>query len=426
MNSTIRREDAAFQELVASYWRDWRTFLRAHATLLATRDQHEEGSIEHAPTTARALAERNLVSIPSDRRLLFERHLEQRREDLISEREAILRAEARGAPIAPLDPDEISHAAIESLIAEAEGRNDGSGWGIAILPDGPYRVRVADLLGQPSDAHYQLNRADPQSERRRALIGVAALSIGLLITCIWWLNGNTTLPFATQATTIEANGQPLTPWSVRGVILSTTAQTYRLPVRDLYEPHARSSTHAGYQAGLPPMICLPSAIARDLAHASTITLTGSIGIPDRRYQIRPYEGGSYDLILRDCADQATITHAAILNDAAAPPTYAIGQTANLQSGGQLTITAISAEPQQQSLRIVVNYRTSSPFDWSAATPTLLLRDGTRALPSAITDRQLTYLLPSNSLADTVVLAILPPAELQTLRWRSTLSAEPRQ
>jgi hypothetical protein len=421
--------DTAFQEQAIAQWRDWRRFLDLHLQLLDVRSSAavDAEAFEIADSAADREREikRQLAAIPGDARALFERLVEERRQQVHAAMDAERRAtgDSRGRP---LDADDVERAALGALLDEAEGTAT-AGIGQVPMADGWYDVDAAKLHDVPDETRYRLAGAKRlPAARLAAIVGVVALGAAAI-----WLTrpGQPDIAGAVKAAVV-VNDRPVEPWAPRAVTLIGDRQV-TLPV--IRRAAGADPQAAQWDTGAWPLtICAPGGATAGL---SGVVVASAGDAPARTYAIRELAPEGADLIVAPCGEPSKRYYAAF-QSVEPLPAHAVGETAHAEAGPRITLRAISvAGPgQDPSLpqgraRVFVTADAPSTIDWSRMNPTLRWPDGQDVLPSESTPREggmtFSYLVPLfDAPIEQVQWRVTEPAAGAPLRWRARLDPPP--
>ena len=445
------RYDALNQEEITMQWRDWRSYLRAHQTLLQARQAESWGAFERADTleVAAEQAQTDLQAIPPARRAVFDAVREAQRLHAQADREAQQRQQGAVAGRRhPIDPDEVDQAVLAELLAAALGESTEDGRGLVPMDEAAvhesaawYSVDVAALEAAPTAAVYDVRRMEAQERRSRILAIGGVLIAGTLLMLIWafWPSAQRNTTSAPNLVPMH-NGIALTPWPLSTLILTATnGEGWTLPITATQRtwPAQPTERSAYWRApGLLPLsLCVPPSTLNQLAEAHIVS---GNALPDRIYTLRANPNGPTDLILSPCPDGSTTAVASrygSLQQAITPPTYAVGQAVRLPDGGGLNVSAMQLVgpgddpllPQGQA-RLIVRVASVLAQDWPTFNPTVLLQNGQTFLPAetVATDgaTELRYLIPLPKSALDLIWSVTLPGLAHPLRWRTTLPPPP--
>lgn len=435
--SRFARADAAYQEEITAQWRDWRTYLQAHQTLLTIRVAEARAAFERAESqdTHEARARAELAALPASRRALFERVYETRRQRTQADMEAEARLNS-GSQARPLDPDQVDRRTLAILLAEAEGRQSDDGWGLVPIDDDEwYRVDVAALEAAPSAAAYAAGRSEANDRRRRLGILAGLVGAAAILLLIWLLlrpAPRITLP----GSAILVNGTPVTVWTpVMVQVSGSDGVTVTLAVRQATTwPELGVADTVGWNVNQPaPLtLCVPAGV---LADATTVRIRGVGAVPERIYTLRPASETPADLVLEVCgAGRDQRARSGVLRATIPLADLTLGQEGALSEERAVTLIAADLAdfaadatlPDGQA-RVILTVRAPPDLDWPAYAPTLLLANGDTALPSMIEPAgdatTFTYLLPLPNTAIDAAWSMTTPEKRQ-IRWRFRLTPPP--
>lgn len=441
-----QRDEARFQERVATSYHEWLAYLAAQLTLLEVQADRTRVAFERAD--AREDEERDartkLAAIGPIQRGLFDAVYEQERLEV--QRQLEQEHRRSGQISRHIDADEVGRLALLNLQNDAKGIGTENGRGL--LPRGRpdeikwYRVDVGAFTAAPNAATYAVG-GDADGDRKRVLRSVGIGGVAILLVLVWMLlprgiaNQTPAAAFA-----ITANGATVTPWPIVELQLVADAASPRVlavePVTEELWPSPSSNDsppRAFWRAGsaLPIRLCVPQ---DTLAGATALLLPGAGDLPAREFALSDFGGATADLIVEPCERGNTTTvRYGTLREAFSGHTFAVGESAPLLDEQSVTVAGIMLTgvgedpslPANQS-RVVVEVQTPRPQDWPALAPTLLLPSGARLLPSeTIATEQgveLRYLVPQPMQPLEVVWNLTPDPQRPSLRWRATLEPPP--
>jgi hypothetical protein len=429
---------AATTEEIHQTWRDYLRYLDAQQALLAADDDtlaafEQDGDGGQAQAAARA----TLASIPASRRAIFDRVLEQERQQALLDAEAA--QQGRGGR-GPLDPAAVEDAVLQRLRDEALGIGTPTP-GRGLVPLSPeaddwYEVDVLALQDAPDAATYMLRAVDGD-ERRRGFVRAGIVGgVALVVLLIWFFwPAQTALDAAPPPLAPSVGEGAVEPWPLRTLMLTMGATTTTLPISTTstigWPPldDERPSAYWRSPALLPLTLCVPATL---LDAATALVLTSEPPYPTRRYTLQAAPGDRPDLVVEPCAGDSP-TRVGTLQDISLPPEQPLGEPV-VVADMPLTVVAIRERssgddptlPLERSwVEIIV--QTPQPRDWPLLAPTLLLADG-QALAASATETTadgvvLRYLVPQRNTPREVVWQLKPSAEV-VLRWRATLPLPP--
>jgi len=410
MSSIDQREEARYRQDVLVSYRAWLAYLEAQQTLLAAAAESQSGLDPFeglSPTQERAeAARRRLAALPADKRELFDAIYEQDRQQI--QRQLDAEAQVRGGTVKRADPDEVARRALTHLHEEARGlhRDDRRG----LVPRGkPDAVKwlALDLTeieqAPPSEVDYQL-ASGRRVARRGVILNVvfallALVAIPALIILLQQPDQQTTMSGAPTG-----NGETLSPWPV--VAVSAGDWTLTMQRVETGWPQACASAEAAHGCWLagsfrPIELCLP---AERLAGLASLRLVTTNRLPTRVFVLSPERAADTDLVISACAGQ---------DDEAAPRfgrLQTVEAAADLDPGtpapNGFVVTSVTAhgrgeDPTLPEGRLVLSVTVEDADqarDWVALAPTVLLADGSTALPSE-TERSGTMLRFDYLIAD---------------------------
>ncbi|NTU83285.1 MAG: hypothetical protein HGA45_28595 [Chloroflexales bacterium] len=441
MSTIDERESARYRQDVLLSYRAWLAYLEAQQTILAAAsdtqaiDPFEGASAHHERADA---ARQRILALPADKRELFEAIYDQERAQV--QRELDAEAQVRGGTVKRADPDEVARLALTRLHEEARGlhRDDRRG----LVPRGkPDAVKwlgldLAELeAAPPAETDYQVVGGLPQARRGMILnlvfAGLALLAIPLVLFLL--------RPGDQGAVTAHAatgNGAALAPWGV--VAVHDGAHTWSLPVQESATRWAEACRQGADQAcwlqgsSRPLRLCVPET---QLSVAEALVLDAPNGLPARTFALSRQGVTDADLVVAPCASNASpdATRYGTLQSLQPQPFLAPGDAA--PAGFQvvaMTTRGRGEDPAipegQQILEVTVaEQAAAAERDWVAGAPTLLLADGSAALPSSTREEEGTihfdYLIPDQSERFDVVWQATPAAG-QLVRYRTTLEPPP--
>jgi hypothetical protein len=425
------RAGAAIQEAIHTQWRDWTRYLEARLALLDARIAERrvaferDNNLEERAEQARTA----LTVIPQARRILFDRLCEERRQALQVGLESTLKERH--------DPDGVEREVVQALLNEAQGRHDPDGWGVVPIQEGAqliwYEVHVASLRAAPDAASYALRHDNSRHMRSRYLLAGLLAVGGVFFLLIWFLwPGTASEPGIATSHAATVNGQPVSPWSVVGVVVERpgfSPLTLPLLPRDslpMTQTDDQPRAIWVLQQIMPLQLCLPAEL---LAQAYTLTLLSGEGMPDRRYRLE--ETTRPDLRINPCAGDAA-SRTATLSQSLLPIDTPLGTMQSLDDDHAATLVALSivgpdedpSLPDGQARVILELSATIS--DWTPYAPTLLLSSGQALLPaeSPVATNGVTnirYLVPLPVSELPVVWSLTSPRSGRVVRWRTTLT-----
>ncbi len=424
------RAGAAIQEAIHTQWRDWTRYLEARLALLDVRIAERsvaferDNNLEERAEQARTA----LAVIPQARRLLFDRLCEERRQALHVGLESTLKERH--------DPDGVEREVVQALLNEAHGRHDLDGWGVVPIQEGAqliwYEVHVASMRAAPDAATYALRHDDSRHIRSRYLLAGLLAVGGVLFLLGWFLwPGSATEPGLAASHAATVNGQPVSPWSVVGVVVERPGLdplTLPLVPRDslpMTQTDDQPRAIWAPQQIMPLQLCLPAEL---LAQAHTLTLLSGEGMPDRRYRLE--ETTRPDLRIDPCMGNAA-SRTAILSQSLPLVDMPIGTMQSLDDDHAATLVALSivGPDEEPSLpagqaRVTLELR-ATISDWAPYAPTLLLSSGQALLPAespVATDgmTNIRYLVPLPAIELPVAWSLTSPRSGRVVRWRTAL------
>lgn len=392
MSNIDQREEARYRQDVLVSYRAWMAYLEAQQTLLAAAAESQSGLDPFeglSPTQERAeAARRRLAALPADKRELFDAIYEQDRQQI--QRQLDAEAQVRGGTVKRADLDEVARRALTHLHEEARGlhRDDRRG----LVPRGkPDAVKwlALDLTeieqAPPSEVDYQL-AGGRRVTRRGVILNVVFAVVALVTIALIVLLQQP----AQQTTTSEAptgNGEALSPWPIVGVSAGEWTLTMQgVETRWPQECASPEAAHGCWLVGSfrPIELCLP---AERLTELATLRLLAPAGLPTRVFVLSPERAAATDLVIRSCSGQ---------DDEAAPRfgrLQTVDTSANLAPGTPtpdgFVVTSVTArgrgeDPTLPEGRLVLSVAVEDADqarDWVALAPTILLADGSTALPS---------------------------------------------
>lgn len=213
-----QRDEARFQERVATSYYEWLTYLAAQLTLLEVQADRTRVAFERADAREdeERVARASLAAISPIQRALFDAVYEQERHEVQHQLE---QEQSRSGPTSRhIDSDEVGRLALLNLQNDAKGIGTESGRGL--LPRGRpdeikwYRVDVGALTAAPNAATYAVG-GDADSDRKRVArtVGIGAAAILLVLVWMFLPRGAANQASAT-ALGITANGLAVTPWPI--------------------------------------------------------------------------------------------------------------------------------------------------------------------------------------------------------------------
>lgn len=439
-----QRDEARFQEKVASSYHEWLAYLTAQLTLLDVQADQTRVAFERAD--AREDEERQararLASLDPTQRALFDAVYEQERQEVQHQLEQEQRESGQSAR--HIDPDEVGRLALLSLQNDAKGI--GTEHGRGLIPRGKpeeikwYRVDVSTLTAAPNAATYAVG-GDADSDRKR-IVRTVGLGVGAILLLLVWmlLPRGAANEVPKETLFVTANGATVSPWTIPMLSLAAgdvPAGAFAVePVSSEEWPSVDGTApRAFWRAGslMPIRICVP---AGALSDATTLQLPGVGELPARAFALGERGGGGADLVVEPCERGSKVpARYGTLREVAPSHTFAVGETAPLADDEEVTVTAFAltgagadpALPANQS-RVVIEVETPQAQDWPALTPTLLLPNGMRLLASeTIATEQgveLRYLVPQPNRPLDVVWSLTPDSAQPSLRWRATLEPPP--
>lgn len=439
-----QREEARFQERVATSYQEWLAYLAAQLTLLDVQADRTRVAFERAD--AREDEERDartrLAAIGPVQRALFDAVYEQERLEV--QRQLEQEQRKSGQLSRHIDADEVGRLALLNLQNDAKGIGTENGRGL--LPRGRpdeikwYRVDVGALTAAPNAATYAVG-GDADSDRKRIVRTAGIGAAAILLVLVWmFLPRGIANQSPAAAFAITANGATVTPWPIvtlnlEGGESSPRALAVEPVAADVWPSSNNAPPRAFWRAGsaLPIRLCVPEDA---LAGATALLLPGAGDLPAREFALSDFGGATADLIVEPCERGSTTTaRYGTLREAVSLHAFAIGETVPLLDEESITVAAITLTgagedpslPANQS-RVVVDVQTPHAQDWPALAPTLLLPSGARLLPSeTIATEQgveLRYLAPQPIQPLEVVWSLTPDPQRPSLRWRATLEPPP--
>lgn len=432
--SRFARADAAYQEEITVQWRDWCAYLRLHLALLDIRAAAEGRPAferDEAPDDAAARVRADLAAIPANRRALFERVYEMRRQRTQAEMEAEARLRSAGQ-MRPLDPDQVDRRTLETLLAEAEGRGSDDGWGLVPIDDDEwYRVDVAALEAAPSAAAYAADRSEADDRQRRVRMLAGLVGAALLLLVVWLLLAPRT-PALSTVDAITVNGTPAPIWTPTTLTLTDQqGVSTTLMVREATTwPETGTADVALWRRDRvwPLTFCISGALLADVALAR-IESTGAA--PARVYVLSDAATKPADLALEMCgAGHDPHMRYGVLQSTESLATVNPGEQFRLNDDHLIrlqTITLVGSSqdatvPPDQA-RVVLTVNAPATLDWPAYAPTLLLATGQELLPSVVEPASdvasLTYLIPLPKSPIEAAWSVTTP-EKRHVRWRFDL------
>lgn len=436
------RGDARRQEDDKTLWQDYHAFLGAKRTLAQRRIAEAQVAFERADDLEAEAerAQRTIDRIPAGIRTMFEYVLEERRQEIA--------AADQGRRD---DPDAVEQTAIEQLLSEAMGEvaTDATPRGYGWFPKGTagdikwYALDVRELLAAPTAATYQVGteqdsaRAGIVKASIAGVLGIVFLVVYVVMprgsssttasdTRIPVMSGASASGGATVATPVPMDTWPLRQATIGGqqvMVAATTARPWPEP----------DTNHAAYWQQydfLPLRLCIAS---DRLDVATSITLHGERGWPDRVYSLSATAGSTTALVLEACTGTAQPRYGT-LQQTVPLPAHAVGERVPLPDETTLTVQdiAITSAGQDASVpggqaRVTVTVTAPAARDWPAYAPTLVLPAGQSLLPAEIVAHdggtELRYLMPLPTESTVVAWDIAPPNG-PGIRWRTTLRPPP--
>jgi len=418
----MERQSELAQELIVSWWHDWRTFLRLRteqldlrATTSAVAPTFDD---DDAPATTRwaALAEQ-LARIPSERRSVFERVTAQRIESV---RRATVAAGAddplRGLSAATSDEASVERQALLSLQAEADKG------GVPTAGDVWYDLDVARISSVPAPHAYKGGvRLNQRTQSILAGFGLVATLIGLAVFFFFpWPDRATTATAAINVPPgLTVNDAAVAPWSLRAIQRDSEAPVALGGRGATWPPTDAASPTLRADQVYPLELCLPDGNEAPAPVPSRLTLLGAEGAADRVYLLTPAEEGvaPTDLRLSRCGDGALLASGvlaelrpiAVLAVGAAQPLGALGA---LQVQ-QVAVVGAAEDPQIPSgmAEIRVDVQADGGVDWLTLSPTLVSEQGQSWGQSG--------LRPLDGGAIQIVHLIAAPEGVQSALWQLT-------
>jgi hypothetical protein len=439
MSSIDQREEARYRQDVLVSYRAWLAYLEAQQTLLAAAAEAQSGLDPFeglSPAQERAEAARGrLAALPADKRELFDAIYEQDRQQI--QRQLDGEAQVRGGTVKRADPDEVARRALTHLHEEARGlhRDDRRG----LVPRGkPDAVKwlALDLSeieqAPPSETDYQLASGRRVARRGMIVNAIFALLALVAIPALLFLLQQ---PGEERATSRAptGNGAALSPWSVSAVQAASGDWTLPVEAAEMRWPAtcaAAEASSACWLAGSfrPVELCLT---AERLAPLTTLRLVAPGGLPARVFGVGAERPATPDLVLSACAGDTDVApRFGRLQVIETPAGLALGTPAP----AGFVATAITArgrgeDPTLPEGRLVLSVAVEDADqarDWVALAPTVLLADGSTALPSK-TERSGTTLRFDYLIADQTepfdALWQVTDAD-QVVRYRVTLEPPP--
>jgi hypothetical protein len=441
MTTIDEREEARYRQDVLRSYRAWRAYLDAQQTIVslageaqATIDPFEgaNASQERADT-----ARQRIEALPTAQRDLFNAVFDQERTRVQQQLDG--EAHTRGGTVRRADPDDVARQALTRLIEEAQGlhRDDRRG----LVPRGkPDAVKwlAIDLTeiehAPPSETDYQLagaGRVDRRGMITNIVFAVLALMAIPIVIVLLRPGGQAPLPDPGA----RSGGTDLTPWDI--VAIRDETNTWTIPV--VSGPSdwtgacadARRHTAACRVEGSfnPIRICLP---ADRLNELTTLLLDAPAGLPTRSFAISETPRAQPDLLISPCDRNAPASSLryGTFRDVTEPIFLKPGEHA--PDGLQVTAITLRGRGMDPSLpegqaNLIVQVAEDTERDWTALAPTILLMDGTEALPGA-TRREadqitLEYLIPE-PIGRTDLVWQIAPGNSQIVRYRTTLEPPP--
>ena len=440
MSTLDQREEARYRQDVLRSYRAWLAYLEAQQTILAASAEAQAGvdpfeGMNSAQERAE-LARQRLTALSADTRELFDAIVAQERQQI--QRQLDAEAPVRGGTVKRADPDEVARRALSHLVEEARGlhRDDRRGLVPRGTPDAVKWLAIdltAIELAPPSETDYQL--AGGQARTRRGMIvniGFALLSLAAIPVLIFLLQQPGQPSVAGGAPT--GNGAMLTPWAISAVGDEDGGWTMPAQPAESRWPAACAEgevTHACWQQGTfrPLQLCLPAA---RLDALTTLRVEAPDGLPTRVFALSAAPDADADLVVSSCGGAASEV----------PPRF--GQlrailalpelTPGLAAPSGFTLTAMTARgrgedpaiPEGRLVLSIVVEDADDARDWVALAPTILLADGSTALPGE-THRDKAGLRFDYLIADQterfVVRWQVAGAD-QVVRYRATLEPPP--
>lgn len=394
MTNIDQREEARYRQDVLRSYRAWLAYLEAQQTLLAASAEAQAGidpfeGMNSAQERAEA-ARRRLGALPADRRELFDAIYDQDRQQI--QRQLDAEAQVRGGTVKRADPDEVARRALSHLMEEARGlhRDDRRG----LVPRGkPDAVKwlALDLTEieqvPPSETDYQIS-GGRSANRRGMIVNVIFAVLALAAIPVVLLLLRQPGPQAATQGTPTGNGTALTPWPV--VTVGDGADHWTLSVQPVATRWPAACTqaeheHACWQQGSfrPLQLCLPASYLADL---TTLRIAAPDGLPVRSFTLGESTADDVDLIVSPCAGDASRVpaRAGQLRAVEPAPTLAPGDPA--PAGFQVTAITTRGRgedpdlPERRLVLSVIVQDSDDHRDWVALAPTVLLADGSAALP----------------------------------------------
>lgn len=439
-----QRDEARFQERVATSYHEWLTYLTAQLTLLEVQADRTRVAFERADAREdeERAARARLAAISPLQRALFDAVYEQERQEVQHQLEQEQREAKQSSR--HIDPDEVGRLALLNLQNDAKGIGTENGRGL--LPRGRpdeikwYRVDVGALTAAPNAATYAVG-GDADGDRKRVVrtVGIGAAAILLVLVWMFLPRGATNQASAT-AIGVTANGLAVTPWPIVALNLMAGESLPRTlavesTVAGVWPSSDDATSRAFWRAGsvLPIRLCVPEDA---LAGVTALVLPGAGDLPARKFALSESAGTAADLVVEPCErGSTTAARYGTLRAALSAHTFAVGETASLSNEERVTVAGITltgagedpALPADQS-RVMVEIQTPDTHDWPALAPTLVLPSGARLLPSeTIATEQgveLRYLVPQPAQPLEVVWSLTPAPQQPALRWRATLEPPP--
>lgn len=430
-DATTNLEDTAFQEQAIAQWRDWQRYLSLHLRLLELRANGMSGDSADLFEVSGAVApehdmRQQLAAIPADVRAVFERAVDNRRQQ--ERRRLDAERRERGDPHAqPLDADEVDQAVFVALLADAQGHAN-TGIGVVPMPDGWYDVDAEKLGTIPDEARYQL-RGGTQTlgfNRIAAIVGIVGAAAGLI-----WMSIPRSEQVSAPATTIRVNDQVSTGWTPHSVTFSaTTDHTLPLVVRGTSRDNDESTSW--YQPDFWPLtVCAPQSVIDEGIRRVQVASVGDA--PLRTFTLLEDAPTMPDIVVAPCDGNGAMRYGTL---SAAIPVAAVGvrQAATLAPNQTITLTSLvvvgpGENPRlpQGKAQLIATVSASADVDWSKLNALIRWPDGQDIGPSESISQQgsvvFRYLVPLfASPIERVQWRVIDPRTGVDVRWESQLAA----
>jgi hypothetical protein len=421
------QQAAALQEQHAiAMLHDWRAYLSAQICLL-DRQTCTIDLFEQSDRSARfQAAEADLAAVDPDRRSLFERAVDQRREQRRRETEA--EQQAQGSAALP-DFDALDRLVWVELLREA---SEPDATGHVLFPDGTdqqvewMELRADSLTERPDEADYRAASL-VRGRRGRAMRWLSGLGAATMLTLsIWQLVAATSPASDAARASAPMDDLSLTAWKATGLTVSGTITTTveLFPATDQPWP-ADGKAYMRVGTTLPQSICVPGAL---LDGAQRVTIVGDGVSPDRAYLLDGASGQpAPDLLLSDCG-AAEHQRSGTLQQIVAVPIASVGDQ---QQVGAATIRLTEVHvigaaelpdiPQGASRIAAVFATDGATIDWVALTPVLRMGTGTQQTAPEIVERpdgatELRFLVGMPAEALEGELRLTDPGNGMVARW----------